>query len=358
MLPTLHTATQATGLHPLDEFIRRMPKVELHVHLEGSVRPETLLALARRHGVTLPADNVDGLREWYRFSDFGHFLEVYFQICACIRTVEDIELITREFLVGQAQQNIRYSEVIYTPYTHYVQSGLAFEQQLAAINRARAWAESRLSVSMGLIPDISRDVSPAEGLITAEWAIGGMGRGVVALGLGGPEDGNPPSKFAEAFARARAAGLPSVPHTGEVTGPDSIWDALHIAHVARIGHGVRCLEDPDLVDELRISQVPLDICPTSNICLGVFPGFAEHPLPRLIDAGLYVTLNSDDPSMFNTTLTDEYLAAAHTFGFGPDTLEWLVLNGVRASLLPRDARARMEADFAAEFARLRAQLWD
>ncbi len=356
MLPTPHTATQAAGPHPLDEFIRRMPKVELHVHLEGSVRPETLLKLARQHGVALPADSVDGLREWYRFSDFGHFLEVYFQICECIRTPDDIELVAREFLTGQAQQNIRYSEVTYTPYTHYVQSGLAFEQQLAAINRARAWAESELGVSMGLILDISRDVSPAEGLITTEWAIGGMGRGVVALGLGGPEDGNPPTKFAEAFARARAAGLASVPHAGEVAGPQSMWDALHIAHAARIGHGVRCLEDPTLVDELRVSQVPLDVCPTSNVCLGVFPSLADHPLPRLIDAGLYVTLNSDDPPMFNTTLTDEYLAAAHVFGFGPDTLEWLALNGVRASLLPRETRARMEADFAAEFARLRAEV--
>ncbi len=356
MLPTTRTAERAAAQRGLDEFIRRMPKVELHVHLEGAVRPETLLALAHQHGVTLPAASVEGLRQWYRFSDFGHFLEVYFQICACIRTPEDIELIAREFLVGQAQQNIRYSEVTYTPYAHYVQGGLAFEQQLAALNRARAWAESELGVSMGLILDISRDVSPAEGLLTAEWAIAGMGRGVVALGLGGPEDGNPPSKFAEAFARARAAGLPSVPHAGEVAGPESIWDALHSGHAMRIGHGVRCLEDPALAAELRASQVPLDVCPTSNVCLGVFPSLAEHPLPRLIDAGLYVTLNSDDPPMFNTTLTDEYLAAAQTFGFGPATLEWLALNGVRASLLPRETRARMEADFAAEFARLRAEL--
>jgi adenosine deaminase len=188
----------------LTDFIRAMPKVELHVHLEGSIRPATLLELARRHQITLPADTVDGLRAWYTFVDFPHFIEVYLAISNCLRTPDDIELITREFLMGQAEQHILYSEVTFTPLTHF-RNGIAFADQLAAINRARAWAEAELGVTMGLTLDISREVSPEDGAITAGWAIEHMGDGVTALGLGGPEVGNPPEKFAAVFDRARAA---------------------------------------------------------------------------------------------------------------------------------------------------------
>jgi len=338
----------------LETFIQAMPKVELHVHLEGSIRPETLLKLAQRHGVELPAKTVEGLREWYTFTDFPHFIEVYLAVSSCLRTPDDIELIAREFLAGQAAQNIRYSEVTYTPYTHYKHRGLPFSEQLAALNRARAWAEAEYGIGMGLVLDISRDVSPEEGLLTADWAISAMGEGVVALGLGGPEVGHPPEKFKEAFDRAYAAGLPSVPHAGETVGPASIWGALNALHAVRIGHGVRCLEDPTLVDELRARQVPLEVSPTSNICLKVFPNLASHALPVLLQEGLYVTVNSDDPPMFNTTLTQEYLAVARTFHFGADTFEQLTLNAVRAALLPASARSKMESEFQAEFTRLRA----
>ncbi|HRC76110.1 MAG TPA: hypothetical protein PLO33_10560, partial [Kouleothrix sp.] len=176
----------------LTTYIAAMPKVELHVHLEGSVRPETLLELARRHGMPLPAQTVAGLREWYTFTDFGHFIQVYRLLSACIRTTDDIELVAREFLAGQAAQNVRYSEVTYTAYTHYAQKGLPFADQLAALNRARAWAVRELGVDMGLIVDIDRSMPAEDSLLVADWAIGAAGNGVVALGLGGPEVGHPP----------------------------------------------------------------------------------------------------------------------------------------------------------------------
>jgi adenosine deaminase len=339
----------------LESYIRAMPKVELHVHLEGAIQPETLLALAHRNGVALPATTVAGLRSWYTFTDFAHFVEIYLAVSACIRSPDDIELVAREFLAGQAAQGIRYSEVTYTPFTHYYFKGLPFRDQLAAINRARAWAASELGVTIGLVIDIARSVGPEEGLLVADWAIEAMGDGVVALGLGGPEIGNPPEKFTEAFARARAAGLPRVPHAGETVGPVSIWGALRALDAQRLGHGVRCLEDPALVAELRERQIPLEVCPTSNVCLGVAPSIAEHQLPRLIEAGLYVTLNSDDPPMFNTSLTGEYLAVAQAYGWGADELERLVLNAVRVSLLPAAERATLEAQFATEFVHLRAE---
>lgn len=339
----------------LESFIRAMPKVELHVHMEGSIRPETLLKLARRHRVKLPADSVEGLRAWYNFTDFPHFVEVYVAISNCLRGPDDIELIAREFLSGQAAQNIRYSEVTYTAITMHIQNRIPFADQLAALNRARRWAEAELGVSMGLVIDIPREVRPDQGLLVADWAISGFGDGVVAFGLGGFEVGHPPEKFKAAFDRARAAGLPSVPHAGETVGPESIWGALNSLHADRIGHGVRCLEDPALVAELRARQIPLEVCPTSNVCLQVAPSLAAHPLPRLLAEGLVVTLNSDDPPMFNTTLTGEYLAVAETFDFDLDTIEHLVLTGVRASLLPAGTRSQMEADFTAEFTRLRSQ---
>jgi adenosine deaminase len=338
----------------LETFIQAMPKVELHVHLEGSIRPETLLILARRNQADLPADTVEGLRDWYTFTDFPHFIEIYLAVSACLCTPDDVELIAREFLAGQAAQNIRYSEVTYTAYTHYHSRGLTFGDQLAALNRARAWAEAEFGVTMGVVLDIPRMISAGEGLITTDWAINAMGEGVVALGLGGPEVGHPPEKFKEAFDRAWAAGLPSVPHAGETVGPESVWGALRTLRAVRIGHGVRCMEDPVLIEELRARQIPLEVCPTSNICLKVAPDFASHPLPRLLQEGLYVTLNSDDPPMFNTTLTGEYLQAAGTFQFSVETLEQMSLNAVRASLLPPDVRSELEHDFVTEFARLRA----
>jgi adenosine deaminase len=338
----------------LETFIRRMPKVELHVHLEGSIQPETLLQLAKRNHVTLPATTVEGLRQWYTFTDFAHFIEIYITISSCICSAEDIELIAREFLRGQAAQNIVHSEVTFTPYTHFgLNRHIPFEEQFAALSRARAWAAAELGVSVGWVLDISRTVRPVEhGLTVADWAISGMADGVVALGLGGPEIGHPPGLFEAAFDRARAADLARVPHAGETVGPESIWGALQSLKAQRIGHGVRCLEDPALVAELRERQIPLEVCPTSNVCLGVAPSIAEHPLPRLLDAGLYVTINSDDPPMFNTTLTDEYLKIVAALSFTAESLQQLVLNAVRASLLSESVRSEMETRFRREFTEL------
>lgn len=342
----------------LTQFIRRMPKVELHVHLEGSIQPATLLELARRNAVALPANDIAGLQRWYRFTDFKHFIETYLAISACICTPADIELIAADFLRHQAAQNIRYSEVTFTPYTHFsTNRQMPFVEQFDALSRARAWGQRELGVQCNWVFDCVRNVRPIEHSLTvAEWAISGKEQGVVGFGLGGLEAGNPPELFAEAFALARAAGLAAVPHAGEVAGAESVRGALEVLQARRIGHGVRCLEDPQLVEVLRARQIPLEVCPTSNICLGVAPSFVEHPLPRLLNAGLYVTLNSDDPPMFNTTLTDEYLQAAQTFGFGLEQIEQLVLNGVRASLLNEAERRELENSFQEQFAALRSEL--
>jgi adenosine deaminase len=337
----------------IEKFITQMPKVELHVHLEGSVRPQTLLKLAKRHNVLLPATTIEDLRKWYTFRDFNHFIEIYLTISGCLRTADDIELIAREFLENQAAQNIVYSEVTFTPYSQFLAHRLGFHEQLAAVNRARAWGEKELGVRLGVIIDIPRTVTPAEGERVADWVIAGYGAGVIALGLGGPERGNPPEKFQTAFDKVRRAGIPCILHAGETEGPRSIWSALQVADTQRIGHGVRAVEDATLLAYLREKQTPLEVCPSSNICLKVFPSMAEHSLPRLMAAGLYVTINSDDPPMFNTTLTNEYIAGHKSFNWGQDAIEQLVLNAVKVTLLPDEERAVMEREFQMVFEKLK-----
>ncbi|MBI9050744.1 MAG: adenosine deaminase [Anaerolineaceae bacterium] len=333
----------------INQFIEKMPKVELHVHMEGSIQPDTLITLAERNQVALTAKTPAELRQWYTFTDFPHFIDIYRTFAKCLRTAEDIEWIARQFLAGQAKQNILYSEVTYTPYSQYMANGISFEDQLAAINRARDWARTTHGVEMGLVPDISRDIDPKAGNIVAHWAVDGMQDGVVALGLGGYEVGNPPEKFAEAFKIAQQAGLPAVPHAGETAGPQSILGALDTLHAVRIGHGVRCLEDANLVKRLRDQQIPLEVCPTSNICLNVFPSLAEHALPKLLDEGLYITINSDDPPMFNTTLTREYHQISQVFGLGQQQIMALVLNAVKASLLSEKKKQTMLTTFQSAF---------
>lgn len=337
----------------IEHFITKMPKVELHVHLEGSVRPETLLKLAERHQVSLPADDEAGLRKWYTFRDFDHFIEIYMTISSCLRTPEDIELIAREFLIGQAEQNIRYSEVTFTPFNQYMNNRLGFHEQMDAVNRARAWAEKELGVRMGIIMDIPRIIPPDEGLIVADWAIERYGDGLVALGLGGPEVGNPPEKYRAAFDRVRAQGIPCILHAGETVGPASIWSAIHVANTRRIGHGVRAIEDPELVAYLCEKQIPLEVCPTSNVCLKVYPSLEEHSLPGLVTQGLFITINSDDPLMFNTTLTNEFMVIHRAYGWGIDFIQQLVLNAVKVTLLPETEKIELVSAFSGEFERLR-----
>ncbi|NLF51104.1 MAG: adenosine deaminase [Leptolinea sp.] len=337
------------------DFICRMPKVELHVHLEGSIQPATLLKLAKRNNVSLPAHTVEGLHKWYEFSGFDHFIEVYFAICSCIRSADDLELITNEFIKDRADQNIRYSEVIFTPFTHLPH--IPLDDQLAAINRARKSGEEQYGIRINMAPDISRERRPIEdSQVIARWAVKNRDNGITSLGLGGPEVNNPPELFEETFKIITEANFPATPHAGETEGPASIWGALRTLNAVRIGHGVRCLEDPTLVEFLREKQIPLEVCPSSNVCLKVAPSLAQHPLPALMEAGLFVTINSDDPPMFNTNLTEEYLRITDQIGFKLDSIKQFIFNGIEASLIPQAEKQVMRQDFALQFAQLELEL--
>jgi adenosine deaminase len=329
-----------------------MPKVELHVHLEGSIRPETVLKLAKRNGVTLPADTVEGLHDWYHFRDFPHFVEVYLTVSNCIKTPDDLELITREFLEGQAAQNILHTEVTFTAATIEAQNGIPWVAQLEALQRGIEYGISELGVSCAFIIDVVRGVPPARALKIAEWAVEGHGAGVCALGVSGEEGKYSLAPYADAFNFARAHGLPIVPHAGETCGPSAIWEALEYCEPVRIGHGVRCLEDPALVAVLLEKRIPLEVNPSSNVCLNVFPSLAAHALPRLIEADLEVTINSDDPPMFDTTLSDEFYRCATTFSWDEARLQELCECAANVALLPAGEREELAAKVAAGFGKL------
>ena len=339
----------------LHAFARQMPKVELHVHLEGSIRPATLLQLAEHNGIELPAQDVDGLQDFYRFRDFAHFIEVYVTITRCLQTPDDYRLIAYEFGADCTRQNVRYAEVTFSIFTNVTYANLPWQAIVEGLNAGRAQARSEFGVDWRWVFDIVRDVPHTQEQVV-EIALAAQDRGVVALGLGGSEKGFPPELFVQSFERAREGGLHSIPHAGEIAGPESVWGALQLLHAERIGHGVRCVEDPALVDHLRERQIPLEMSPTSNICLGVFASYEAHPLRRLWDEGLFITVNSDDPPLFNTDLNHEYEVLVDHFGFTTDELEQASLNALRVSFLPQAEKAQLETEFRAEFARLRAAI--
>ncbi len=317
----------------LQEFALRIPKVELHVHLEGTMQPATLLRLAKRHGVELPAGDEAGLHEWFRFRDFDHFVNIYLTCSKCVQEPEDFQALVRDFMAEQARQNVRYSEVHFTIATH-VQYGRNAQEIGHALWEAMEEGEKRHGVRMRLIPDMVRDVGPKWGEVTLRWAVDGKARGCIALGLTGREAIHDNQPFREHFRLAAQEGLHCVAHAGEHAGPESVRSALDVARAERIGHGVRSIEDPGLVAELASRGVPLEICPTSNVFLGVAPTIAEHPFDRLHRAGVRVSINSDDPPMFNTTLSDEYLRLHEAFGYGPEGLSRFALAALDQSFVP------------------------
>lgn len=324
-----------------------LPKAELHVHLEGSILPETLLELARRNSVELPAPDAAGLREWFVFRDFDHFIRVYITVTRCLRRAADYELAVFEFGREMARQNIRYAEATFSPGTHSW-LGVPEDEYLSGLALGRARAREAFGVEINWIFDIVRNAERADYYadLTLRLALDGRASGVVALGLGGKEAGHPPERFARWFERAKSEGLKSSPHAGETAGPESVRAAVESLAADRIGHGVRAIEDPALVRLLAERRIPLEVCPTSNIRLGVYPDLASHPLRRLHDAGVIVTINSDDPPLFNTTLTDEMALLSSSFGFSPAASREILFNAPRHSFAPPASRADLEVELA------------
>lgn len=331
----------------LQAFIRSLPKAELHVHLEGAIAPELACTLAARHGLRLPGDERGpaGVRAAFRFTDFGSFIRAYLAVSKCLRTVADIRDAVAALAQRLADQNVRHAEVTFTPVTHLV-LGTPADTLEAGLIEGRA-AAAELGVSIGYVLDIVRSFLD-QGEPTLAFALRLHARApgaVVGLGLGGPEGGDHPYEpLRDVFARAKAAGLRSLPHAGELLGPQSIRNAIEILGADRIGHGVRCIEDPALVDELARRKIPLEVCPSSNVALGVVPSLAEHPLPRLLAAGVDVSLATDDPALFGVELVEEHVRCANEFAFTTSQISELVAASLRHAIVDETRRAAWLAE--------------
>ena len=313
----------------------QLPKVELHVHLEGSMSVQTVDTLSRRHGVDPATVWPSGLPAAFSFVDFPDFARQFFYGLSLLRTGADLATVTEDLATVLAAQNVRYAEVTTTAFTHFLDKddrvGMSDVEYKEGLNEGRRLAAG-LGVDIGWVIDIPRDLEMPDSMVTSDYLAGAeTPDGLVAIGLGGYEVGFPAAPYADHFARATAAGLKSVPHAGETEGAHSVRSAVEDLGANRIGHGVRCLEDPALVDLLATQEIMLEVCPTSNALLGVVEALDAHPLPELIDRGLRVCLNTDDPGWFATDLLTELEIGAGLIGAGPEQLRVMQLDALAAS---------------------------
>jgi adenosine deaminase len=335
----------------LREFALKIPKVELHLHLEGAIPLPTLLGFIRRAGTEPDVRTVDELRARLAYPDFQGFLDTWVWKNTFITEVEDFRVMAYEVLRDIGTENIPYVEMHYSP-GDYRDRGFTVAGVTEAVLAGAARARDDVGVRCALILDLLWGATVAEAWVWMEEATPYLGRGVVAVGMGGCEGKSPARAYAELFGEARRRGFRLTAHAGEALGPESVRAVIDELDVERIGHGVRASEDPALVELLRERRIPLEVCVTSNVKTGVYPSAAAHPVRSLVEAGVTVTVNSDDPTMFHTTLSDEYALLARDLGFAPADLRALSLNGVEASFLPEEEKAALRATFEEEWAAL------
>lgn len=327
-------------------FISRLPKAELHVHHVGSASPRIVAELARRHPGTVPSDP-EQLADFFAFRDFAHFIEVYLAVVDLIRTPEDVRLLTFEIAREMAEvQQVRYAELTCTPFTS-VAAGVPIEGYTEAIEDARMAAEREFGLVLRWIYDIPGESGIPAADDTLDYALNHAPEGLIGFGLGGPEVGVPRPQFKPHFDAARAAGLRSLPHAGETTGPETVWDALRHLGAERIGHGTSAAQDPELLTHLAETRIPLEVCPSSNIATRAVASLDQHPVRAFRDAGVVVTINSDDPPMFGTTLNREYEIAADLLDLDETGVAELARTAVRVSFAPEDKKARVLAEIDA-----------
>ncbi|MFI8325393.1 adenosine deaminase [Streptomyces sp. NPDC085529] len=331
-----------TDLHP---FIAGLPKAELHVHHVGSASPRIVSELAARHPDSKVPTDPEALADYFTFTDFAHFIDVYLSVVDLVRTPEDVRLLTFEVARDMARQNIRYAELTITPYSS-TRRGIEERAFMAAIEDARKAAEAEFGTVLRWCFDIPGEAGLESAEETARLATtdGIRPEGLVSFGLGGPEIGVPRPQFKPYFDRARAAGLHSVPHAGETTGPQTVWDAIRDLGAERVGHGTSSVQDPELLAYLAEHRIALEVCPTSNIATRAVATLDEHPIRAMVDAGVLVTVNSDDPPMFGTDLNNEYAVAARLLGLDERGLAALAKNAVEASFLDPAGKERLAAE--------------
>ncbi len=320
----------------MQDFLKRLPKAELHLHIEGSLEPELMFALAERNGVELPYASVEAARAAYAFEDLQSFLDLYYQGMAVLRTADDFFDLAMDYFQRAHAEGVVHVEISFDPQAHLAR-GIELSVQMEGLGRARRQAERELGISTALIMSFLRDCPADEAMRVFEQAAP-YWETIDAVGLDSAERGHPPSKFTEVFARAKELGIPRVAHAGEEGPAAYVREALDLLDVCRVDHGVRCLEEPALVERLRDERIPLTVCPLSNVRLKVVKHIDDHPLPRLLEAGLVLTLNSDDPAYFGGGVLANYLACEQAFAWGKETFASLARNAIEVAFM--DSRRR------------------
>jgi adenosine deaminase len=320
----------------------RLPKAELHCHIEGTLEPEMIFALAERNGVKLAFPSVEALHDAYKFTDLQSFLNLYYQGMSVLKTTQDYYDLTAAYLKRARAQGVRHAELFFDPQAH-LDRGIAFETVIDGLWSALRDGERTLGITSHLIMCFLRDLSAESAMATLEAALPHRER-IIAVGLDSAEVGNPPSKFTAVFDRARAEGFLTVAHAGEEGPPDYIVQALDLLKVSRVDHGVRCMEDPALIARLVRGRVPLTVCPLSNVRLRVVDKLSDHPLRRMLEAGLVATCNSDDPAYFGGYVGDNFRETAAALSLTDEELVKLARNSFEASFIDDAARGRYLAD--------------
>ena len=339
----------------LDAFITRMPKVELHLHLEGCITPATLIEIAARNDVEIPARDVAGVTQLFNYHSFHEFLTVFMALARALRYGRDFEQVAYGLGEYLHAQHVRYAEVMISA-AQYQRRGIDLDEVVEGAAAGLARMERDYGIKARLAFDYGRQFGVDLAWEILEYAIRNRRHGVVAWSIGGDELNFPPEPYAEVFQAARRAGLHTMAHAGEVVGPASVWGAIDALGATRLGHGIRSVDDPALIDYLRERRIVLDVCPTSNVRTGAVAQISAHPLRKLFDAGVRLSINSDDPIFFNATITSEYCLAAQEFGFNADELTKIALDSVQATFLPEPEKAMLLAQFTAEIAALRAEI--
>ena len=326
----------------MKEFIQNLPKAELHLHIEGTLEPEMMFELAQRNKIELPYKSVSEVKEAYNFEDLKSFLDIYYQGSKVLQTERDFYDLTWAYLQKAAEQNVRHTEIFFDPQTH-TERGIAFETVYQGIYRALQDGKDKLGISSQLILSFLRHLTQERAFATLEQALPYKDT-MVGVGLDSAEQGNPPSKFKEVFAKAQAEGFLSVAHAGEEGPPEYIWEAINLLNVSRIDHGVRSMEDADLLDYLTDKQIPLTVCPLSNVELNVFDSMTEHNLKELLQQGICVTVNSDDPAYFGGYVAENYQAAQSALDLTEKELYQIAKNSFQASFLPPETKFKLIAE--------------
>ena len=326
----------------MKEFIQNLPKAELHLHIEGTLEPEMMFELAQRNKIDLPYKSVSEVKEAYNFEDLKSFLDIYYQGSEVLQTERDFYDLTWAYLQKAAEQNVRHTEIFFDPQTH-TERGIAFETVYQGIYRALQDGKDKLGISSQLILSFLRHLTQEQAFATLEQALPYKDT-MIGVGLDSAEQGNPPSKFKEVFTKAQAEGFLTVAHAGEEGPPEYIWEAINLLNVSRIDHGVRSMEDPDLLNYLTDKQIPLTVCPLSNVELKVFDSMAEHNLKELLNQGICVTVNSDDPAYFGGYIAENYQAAQSALDLTRQELYQIAKNSFQASFLPSEAKFKLIAE--------------